>query len=124
MTDPVRPELYHSLVAAHGERMPPESEVFIRCGWVPLIDRLMTDIAREYPDVRILSIVSATWLQVDYALPTNGDHDWTRHVNFDRWLQRYITESLSTCEYCGSGHARERQSLRIVCDACEETCNA
>ncbi|CUX03404.1 hypothetical protein [Agrobacterium genomosp. 2] len=120
MTDPIDPALYTDLAAKHGDRMPPESEVFIRRGWVPLVDRFMTDLARDYPDVRILGIVAATWLQVDYALPSGGDHDWMRHLGFDRWLQRYVTESLSTCECCGSGFGRERRSLRIICDNCEE----
>lgn len=125
MIDPIDPDLYAKLVAHHGSRMPPESEVFLPAGWVPLVDRLMTNIVREYPDVRILGFVAATWLQVDYALPSGGDHDWVRHLSFDKWLQSYVTESLSTCECCGSGFGRERASLHIVCDECEkETCDA
>lgn len=124
MTDRIDPAHYADLEAKHGDRMPLESKVFVRRGWVPLIDRLLTDLAREYPDVRILGFVAATWMKVDYALPSGGDHDWMRHINFDRWLQRYVTESLSTCECCGSGFGRERRNLRIACDACaEETCD-
>ena len=125
MTDPIRPDLYQALLAKHGDRMPPEPEVFLRPGWVPLVDRLLTDIAREYPDARIVALTAAGWLHIDYSLPTNGDHDWTRHVKFDRWLQRYITESLHTCECCGSHAGRDRERALIKCDECyEQTCDA
>lgn len=120
MTDPIRPDFYADLIAKHGDRMPPEAEAFIRPGWVPLIDRLMTDLAREYPDVRILGLVAGGWLQVDFALPSGGNHDWVRHINFDKWLQRYITESLSTCECCGSGFGNMRGDHLILCDSCEK----
>jgi hypothetical protein len=121
MTDPIRPDLYQTLLAKHGERMPAESEVFLRPGWVPLVDRLLTDIAREYPDARIVGLVGCGWLQIDTSLPTNGDHDWTRHVKFDRWLQRYVTESLWTCECCGSHHGRDRLNRRVLCEECQNT---
>jgi hypothetical protein len=125
MTYPIDPALYADLFAKHDTRMPAESEVFLRPGWVPLVDRLLTDISREYPDARILALTASGWLHIDYSLPTNGDHDWTRHVKFDRWLQSYISESLWTCECCGSRHGRDRRNRRIICDKCEpETCNA
>jgi len=125
MTDPIDPALYADLAVKHGARMPPESEVFLRKGWVPLVDRMMTGLARDYPDVRILGIVSATWLQVDYSLPSGGNHDWVRHLSFDKWLQGFVTESLSTCECCASGFGRERSNHRVVCDECEEaSCDA
>ncbi|MGO7273897.1 hypothetical protein ACCT18_01165 [Rhizobium ruizarguesonis] len=127
MTYPIDPALYADLFAKHGTRMPAESEVFLRPGWVPLVDRLLTDIAREYPDARIVGLVGCGWLQIDTSLPTNGDHDWTRHVKFDRWLQRYVTESLWTCECCGSHHGRDRLNRRVLCEDCQnskESCDA
>ena len=125
MTDPIRPDLYAELVAKHGDRVPPQSEVFLRRGWVPLVDRLLTDIASEYPDARIVGLCGCGWLHIDTSLPVDG-RDWTRHIALDRWLQRYITESLHTCECCGSRNGRDRcQHARVVCDEChKETCDA
>lgn len=128
MTDPIRPDLYAALVAQHGDRVPPLSEVFLRRGWVPLVDRLLTDLAREYPDARIVALTGCGWLHIDYLLPLGAEHDWTRHAALDRFLQRYITESLSTCEGCGSGKGKGRQNrCSLTCDECEErkeACNA
>lgn len=124
MTDPVHPDVYAALAAKHGDRMPAESEVFIREGWFALVDRLLTDLTRDYPDARILALTAAGWLHIDYSLPSDG-RGWTRHVTFDRWLQTYISESLWTCECCGSRHGRDRRGRRVICDKCEpETCSA
>lgn len=103
-TDLLQPDLYLALVARHGDRVPDEMSVLLRPGWYPIVDKLLTDVAREYPDVRILSLVARRgWLHVDYALPTGGMHDWIRHSHFGKWLQGFITESTMTCEHCGSG---------------------
>lgn len=105
MTDLLQPDLYRALVARHGDRVPDELSVLLRRGWYPIADRLFTAIAREYPDVRIRSLIARRgWLYV--TLPTNGQHDWLRYSRFDKWLQGFITESRLTCEHCGSGGGR------------------
>lgn len=104
MTDLLHPDLYHALVSKHGDRVPDELSVLLRPGWYPIADRLFMALALEYPGVRIRSLAARRgWLHVDYALPTGGQHDWLRHSHFDKWVQRFVTESTMTCEHCGSG---------------------
>lgn len=85
-------DLWLSLMLRHGDRVPPEDAVAIDVDSYPHVDRLLTDFAVEYPDVRILSIIAAECrLYLDYALPTGGDHDLVRHARFDQWLRQYTT---------------------------------
>lgn len=132
-TDWLHPDLYQQLVARHGQRVPEDACVLLRPGWYPIADRLFTRLALEYADVRIRSLVARRgWLHVDYALPTNGMHEWIWHGRFDKWLQGFVTESMMTCEHCGSGHGRHWQAVdlrvpgrrygdqhdRVLCEQC------
>lgn len=83
-------DLWLSLMLRHGDRMPLEQDVAIDAASYPYVDRLLADIALEYPDVRILSIIAtAGGLHIDYALPSGGDDDLVLHARFDEWLRRY-----------------------------------
>lgn len=93
-------------------------------GWFDLVHDMRFALHREFPAVAVTEMTADRgWLHVRYS---GGDLTADARVHVDRLVQRYVTQSLSTCMSCGSGYGRDRGERReITCDICEEeTCNA
>jgi hypothetical protein len=90
-------------------------------GWRALVAGMHIAIQRDFPDVRVTELSSARgWLHVRVA---DRSLDHGARTRLDRLLQRYVTQSLSTCMCCGSGHGRDRvHRNQVTCDACETEC--
>ncbi len=88
-------------------------------GWQPLVDDLILAILRDYEDVIVIDIdASRGWLTVtcDDRLLDPG-----QRYRLSRMVQGYVTQSLSTCMCCGSGHGRDRGERNVVtCDDCDQ----
>lgn len=96
----------------------------IPMGWFDLVHDLRLVLQREFPTVTVTDMSSDRgWLQVRCSC---GDLNANARVRLDRLVQRYVTQSLSTCMSCGSGYGRDRSARNVVtCDACEkESCDA
>lgn len=93
-------------------------------GWITLVHDCRLDIRARYPSASVKSISSDRgWLTVDVDDSALGP---SARYALGRLVQGYVTQSLSTCGGCGSGHARDRGNGNVVtCDSCEETtCDA
>ncbi|MDR6587390.1 hypothetical protein [Agrobacterium tumefaciens] len=93
-------------------------------GWFDLVHDLRLTLSRDYPSVTVTAMTSDRgWLHVDID---DNTLDPGQRYTLGRVVQGFVTQSLSTCGGCGSGHARDRGNGRVVtCDECEkETCNA
>lgn len=96
----------------------------IPIGWFDLVHDLRLVLQREFPAVALTSVTSDRgWLHVRCS---DRELDPDNRVRLDRLVQRYVTQSLSTCMSCGSGYGRDRGARNVVtCDACEkESCDA
>jgi len=93
-------------------------------GWFDLVHDLRLALQREFPSIDVTEMTSDRgWLHVRYS---GGGLNADARVRLDRLVQRYVTQSLSTCMSCGSGYGRDRGNRNVVtCDACEkESCDA
>lgn len=93
-------------------------------GWITLVHELRLAIKRAYPTVIVRSMSwDRGWLSVELD---DSDLSPAAQAALGRLVQGYVTQSLSTCGCCGSGHGKDRGNGRIVtCDECEkETCDA
>jgi hypothetical protein len=96
----------------------------IPLGWFDLAHDLRLSLQREFPNVAVTEMsADRGWLHVRYS---GGDLSANARVRLDRLVQRYVTQSLSTCMSCGSGYGRDRgERKQITCDDCEkEACDA
>lgn len=95
------------------ERMP--------TGWFDLVSDLRLALLKDYPDVTVTEMSAARgWLHV--RVEDSGLDPLARY-RLDRFLQGYVTQSLTTCMRCGSHHGRDRGERReITCDSCEKEC--
>lgn len=93
-------------------------------GWSSLVTDLRLALLRHHPMATVNSMsCDRGWLTVDVDDTHIGPAE---RYALRRLIQGFVTQSLSTCGCCGSGHARDRGQGRVVtCDTCEkETCNA
>lgn len=100
------------------------SENRLPIGWLSLVHDLRAALYREYPSVAVTAMTADRgWLTVDVDDSQLGPAD---RYTLGRRVQGFVTQSLTTCMCCGSGHGRDRGERRIVtCDECEkEDCDA
>lgn len=100
------------------------SEDRLPIGWIGLVHDLRFALMRQYPTAAVRSMsADRGWLTVDVDDSQLGPAD---RYALGRLVQGFVTQSLSTCGCCGSGHAKDRGTGNIVtCDTCEkETCDA
>ena len=93
-------------------------------GWFDLVHDMRDALRREYPSVTVTGMTADRgWLSVDVDDSQLGPAD---RYALGRTIQGFVTQSLTTCMCCGSGHGRDRGERRIVtCDECEkEDCDA
>ena len=93
-------------------------------GWLDLVHDLRDALGREYPTVTVTAMTADRgWLTVDVDDSQLGPAD---RYALGRLVQGFVTQSLSTCGCCGSGHGLDRGNGRVVtCDDCnKETCDA
>jgi hypothetical protein len=84
-------------------------------GWFDLVHDLRLALHRELPAVAITDMTSDRGrLHVRYS---GVDLNAAARVRLDRLVQRYVTQSLSTCMCCGSGYGRDRSARNIVTEA-------
>ncbi|WP_156379700.1 MULTISPECIES: hypothetical protein [unclassified Rhizobium] len=95
---------YNALRIKHGSRLPEVSWGFtIRVGWYPLVNEMLDRIAKDYPSVRFQRIGALSgWLRLEHS---GAPLDANAHMRFRRMIQGFVTQSLVTCEECGSTHA-------------------
>jgi hypothetical protein len=87
-------------------------------GWNALVRDLTETVLRDYPDVTDMTMTADRgWLHVRCD---ESRLDPATRLRLVRVVQGYVTQSLSTCMCCGSGHGRDRAGRRVVtCDSCE-----
>lgn len=93
-------------------------------GWFDLVTDLRLDLQRDYPTATVVEMTADRgWL---YVRVDDSGMDPAARLRMDRFIQGYVTQSLSTCMCCGSHHGRDRGERReIICDECEEvSCDA
>lgn len=90
-------------------------------GWMPLVTDLRLSLMRDYPTIAIAEMTADRgWLHVRYD---DSNLDLAARYRLDRFVQGYVTQSLTTCMCCGSHHGRDRRERReITCDSCEKEC--
>jgi len=87
-------------------------------GWRALVRDLTENVVRDYSAVTDLTMTADRgWLHVRYD---DRVLDPAARLRLGRMVQGFVTQSLSTCMSCGSGHGRDRGDRRVVtCDGCE-----
>lgn len=88
-------------------------------GWFDLVHDLRLAILRAYPTVIVRSMSwQRGWLSVEID---DSDLSPAAQAALGRLVQGFVTQSLSTCAGCGSGHGKDRGNGQLVtCDECEE----
>lgn len=88
-------------------------------GWHALVRDLTDTVLRDHPGVTDITITADRgWLHVRYD---DRVLDPAARLRLGRVVQGYVTQSLSTCMCCGSGHGRDRADRRVVtCDECDK----
>ena len=88
-----------------------DARIQIREGWLALVEEMLIELKYLFPEIRILNLSSMSWLSVAY----DGEHvlDLQHRKRLREIVQGYVTRSLSTCEHCGSQHARHWEAARI-----------
>lgn len=91
----------------------------IPMGWFGLVHDCRLALMRDHPAVRVTAMTADRgWLHVAVDDSQLGPAE---QAACGRLVQGYVTQSLSTCMACGSGHGRDRGEKRVVtCDACEK----
>lgn len=93
-------------------------------GWFDLVHDVRLALQRDFPGLTVTEMSSDRgWLHVRCA---DRELDLDARVRLDRLVQRYVTQSLSTCMACGSGYGHDRGARNVVtCDECDkEVCYA
>ncbi|MGE7368303.1 hypothetical protein ACQKKX_04430 [Neorhizobium sp. NPDC001467] len=94
-------------------------------GWFDLVHDLRIALMRHHPTAAVTAMTADRgWLHVAVDDSQLGPAD---RAALGRLVQGFVTQSLSTCMSCGSGHGRDRGERRVVtCDECEQEtwCNA
>lgn len=95
------------------------SEERLPIGWITLVHDLRLAILRCYPTVIVRSMsYDRGWLSVEVD---DSDLGPAEQAALGRLVQGFVTQSLSTCAGCGSGHGRDRGNGCVVtCDSCNE----
>nr|CAD6612675.1 hypothetical protein RKHAN_02509 [Rhizobium sp. Khangiran2] len=88
-------------------------------GWHALVRDLTETVFRDYPGVTDMTMTADRgWLHVRYD---ESRLDPATRLRLGRMVQGFVTQSLSTCMCCGSGHGRDRADRRVVaCDSCDK----
>lgn len=91
----------------------------IPIGWFDIATDLRLAIKRHYPTVIVCSMSwDHGWLSVEMD---DSDLDPREQAALGRLVQGFVTQSLSTCMCCGSGHGRDRGNRNVVtCDSCDK----
>ncbi|WP_112961719.1 hypothetical protein [Agrobacterium sp. lyk4-40-TYG-31] len=100
------------------------SEDRLPFGWFDLVHDLRLTLSRDYPSVTVAALTADRgWLHVAVD---DSTLDPEQRYKLGRVVQGFVTQSLSTCAGCGSGHPRDRGNGCVVtCDECnEETADA
>lgn len=87
-------------------------------GWFDLVHDLRFEIADQFPSTVVSEMTSDRgWLHVRYE---DAHLTPVLRQGLDRLIQRFVTQSLSTCMSCGSSQGRDRPERReVTCDECE-----
>ena len=94
----------------------------IPIGWLDLVHDLRHALARDYPTAAVTDMTADRgWLHVAVDDSMLGHAE---RLRLGRLVQGFVTQSLSTCMCCGSGHGLDRGDRHVVtCDGCDkETC--
>lgn len=88
-------------------------------GWIDIATDLRLAIKRQYPTAIVRSMsYDRGWLSVEVDDSQLGHRE---RYALGRLIQGFVTQSLSTCMCCGSGHGRDRGDRRVVtCDSCDK----
>ncbi|RVL94715.1 hypothetical protein [Sinorhizobium meliloti] len=88
-------------------------------GWFDLVTDLRLAFGRDYTSVTVTVMTADRgWLHVAVD---DSDLGPDARYKLGRLVQGFVTQSLHTCGGCGSIHARDRGSGRVVtCDSCNE----
>lgn len=88
-------------------------------GWIGFVHDLRFALMRHHPAAVVKSMsCDRGWLTVDIDDSQLGP---AARYELGRLVQGFVTQSLSTCGCCGSGHGKNRGNGRIVtCDECNK----
>ncbi|KQQ72455.1 hypothetical protein ASF70_13085 [Rhizobium sp. Leaf321] len=123
-----RGQRYEAIVRKHARRLPVDGHpILVRQGWYPLVEAMLDQVARDHPTV-VFSRIQAGggWLRVDVENQSRP-FDPRDDLRLSNVIQGFVTQSLSTCEDCGSHHGRhvdataygyETGMNRTLCEEC------
>jgi hypothetical protein len=111
--------------------------ILVPPGWHLLVEDMIDHVGREHPTVIFNRIqAGGGWLRVDVDKASRPFDPRDDH-RLSKTIQGYVTQSLATCEECGSNHGRHVEATahgsggtnRTLCDECgddkkKESCDA